>query len=202
MIELVISRHQEKIDWLHGLEFPYKIYNKGDDLPEFCVKLKNIGREAHTILFHICNNFYKLKEYTFFLQGNPFDHWPGILESFQKMKNGIIDGIFLNGGCFGYGKKHEEDFIAYPDIMYAYKLYESLYGSKIEKFVFTAGAQVMVHRDHIKQHSLNFYRYCLLKMEHFEEKSGFDAWSFERIWPIIFDNKHQNKNNIDSLRLM
>jgi hypothetical protein len=60
MIELVISRHQEKIDWLHGLEFPYKIYNKGDDLPEFCVKLKNIGREAHTILFHICNNFYKL----------------------------------------------------------------------------------------------------------------------------------------------
>lgn len=202
MIELVVTRFDEDISWIHSIDLPYKIYNKGKELNCISTNLPNIGREAHTILYHICENFHKIQEYTWFLQGNPFDHFPTILESFQKIQEKIIDGVYLSEGCIGYGKKHYEVFQAYPDILFADALYKDLFFGEVEGFEFTAGAQILVHRENIKHHSLHFYRYCLAKMQNFEEKSGFDAWSFERIWPLIFNKNHICKNRIDAARFM
>ena len=75
--EVVVARYNEDLSWIET-ELPNEkviIYNKGKDdlnLPSNCkiIKLPNIGREAHTYLYHIINNYNNLAERTLFLQGS------------------------------------------------------------------------------------------------------------------------------------
>lgn len=77
-IQIVVARYNENINWL----IPYKditlIYNKGkydDILNNFnIIKLDNVGRESHTYLTHIINNYDNLSEKTLFVQGKISDH--------------------------------------------------------------------------------------------------------------------------------
>lgn len=77
--EVVVARYNEDLSWIKK-EFPTEkvtVYNKGKDdlnLPENCkiIKLPNIGREAHTYLYHIINNYNQLSDRTLFLQGGPY----------------------------------------------------------------------------------------------------------------------------------
>ncbi len=60
---LVIARYMEDLEWLQNenfKEYSYIVYNKGTN-SNYCktdkflkeIKLPNVGREAHTYLFHI-----------------------------------------------------------------------------------------------------------------------------------------------------
>lgn len=202
MVDLVVARYNEDVEWTKNIHFPVFLYNKGEDLVVPNIKLPNIGREAHTILFHICENYNTLNEFTLFLQGNPFDHCPSVLDSFSKIEGRIIDGILLNDGCYGYGRKVTEKFSAYPNSLFADILFQKIFHNICEEFVFVAGAQLLVHVENIRKNSLNFYRYCLKHITNYQEKSGFDAWSFERVWPCIFNKNFLFKNKIDETRLI
>jgi hypothetical protein len=88
---LIIAKYKESIDWCHQLKdnFDIIIYNKDTNLPltdydnspsfyekdgiKYC-DLPNIGREAHTYLYHIIHNYNTLSDIEIFTQGNPFDH--------------------------------------------------------------------------------------------------------------------------------
>lgn len=80
-IEMVVSRYNEDLQWLKTNPFdnyPAVIYNKGpnDNIDKTIknitkiVKIKNVGREAHTYLYHIIENYYNLAEITLFLPGS------------------------------------------------------------------------------------------------------------------------------------
>ena len=79
-IIIIISRYNENLEWLKDEPFnkyPVIIYNKGpnDDFykPEKLikiVKLENIGREGHTYLYHIINNYDNLYNVNIFLPGS------------------------------------------------------------------------------------------------------------------------------------
>jgi hypothetical protein len=76
-IELVISRYQENLDWINelpqNLQSNITIYNKGDNeinLDAKIIKLPNYGRESHTYLYHVINNYNNLADFTFFLPGS------------------------------------------------------------------------------------------------------------------------------------
>lgn len=65
-IDLVVARYNEDIRWINdlpkGLLKRIKIYNKGQDMDYVIkgaevIKLENIGREPHTYLTHIVNNY-------------------------------------------------------------------------------------------------------------------------------------------------
>ena len=73
---LVIARYNENIDWTSDFEdFNLHIYNKGSILDDYnCKIIENKGREAHTYLTHIVENYHNLDDFTIFTQGNPFDH--------------------------------------------------------------------------------------------------------------------------------
>jgi hypothetical protein len=68
-MELVISRYNEDTSWT----FPYKnivtIYSKGK-ICNNTKSLKNVGREGHTYLYHIVNNYNNLAKKTIFLKSN------------------------------------------------------------------------------------------------------------------------------------
>lgn len=79
-IIIVISRYNEKLDWLKEDPFnkyPVIIYNKGpnDDFykPDKLVKvinIKNVGRCDHTYIYHIIKNYDNLNNITIFLPGS------------------------------------------------------------------------------------------------------------------------------------
>lgn len=94
--EIVVARYNENIEWL----LPYKeictVYNKGNNdeiLNSFkTIKLENVGRESHTYLYHIINNYDNLADKTVFFQGEIDDH--NILNINDYLKEGHIIGKF------------------------------------------------------------------------------------------------------------
>lgn len=83
---LVVAHYNENLDWLE----PYKnicdimIYNKNNSLKNFDefeklsngYNLLNIGREAHTYLWHIVHHYHELADIEIFVQGRIEDHIP------------------------------------------------------------------------------------------------------------------------------
>ena len=78
-VELVIAHYNENLDWLGPVADRCHIYHKGrDGLPQFRFRqwehLPNVGREGHTYLHHIINNYDHLSDITVFLQGSLAGH--------------------------------------------------------------------------------------------------------------------------------
>lgn len=72
--EIVVARYNENINWLNKYKDITIVYNKGNDNSQLndynVINLPNYGRESHTYLYHIINNYDNLKEYTVFIQGS------------------------------------------------------------------------------------------------------------------------------------
>ena len=87
--EIVIARYNEDLSWLKKLPKTIKItvYNKGlDNLDIPSIRLPNIGRESHTYLYHIIQNYDNLAEQTIFCQGDSIFHSPDFLELIKNRK--------------------------------------------------------------------------------------------------------------------
>lgn len=83
--EIVVAHYQENISWLNRLQGAVQtVYRKGRG-PEKD-RLPNIGREADTYLHHIVQRYEELAEMTVFLQGNPFDHVPDIVQQLMRLE--------------------------------------------------------------------------------------------------------------------
>lgn len=86
--DLVIAHYKESLGWIKRLNNSHirhiYVYSKYKQSSVFDYKkinpktiinyLPNIGREAHTYLYHCLNNYDALPEHLFFLQGNPKCH--------------------------------------------------------------------------------------------------------------------------------
>ena len=97
--EIVISRYNEKLDWIKEPPFnrhPLIIYNKGlnenfektQNITKI-INLPNVGRESHTYLYHIVNNYHNLADITFFLPGstdspNKYDRAVSIINKIEE----------------------------------------------------------------------------------------------------------------------
>jgi len=186
-MDIVIARYQEDMSWTK--EFSNVIiYNKGEPL-DTCyneIKLENVGREAHTYFKHICDNYDKLGEYICFLQGNPFDHSPNILQNLKKYSGDTIDIEFeylsekilecsLNGCRYHPGLPLR-------------KIYEHIFKNKDQiggnPFNFGAGAQFIVSKKQILKHSKEFYLNILKLLEN--DIRPIEAYVLERLYKLIF----------------
>lgn len=161
-MKIIVSRYNESIDWTKDLK-NVVIYNKGRDNldTEHKIKnLKNVGREGHTFYYHIYKNYHKLDDYTIFLQGNPFDHCPRILEyikNFNKLE-----------------KKPEFSFLTkkikmtnlvsckYHSDLPLRKTYKSIFNSnninRKKMFDFGPGGQFIVKKNIILKRPREFYK--------------------------------------------
>jgi hypothetical protein len=94
--EIVVARYKENLDWLKKIkkskDIKITIYNKGpDDIENIpsgtsIIKLSNIGRESHTYLYHIINNYDNLADQTIFCQGDSIFHSPDFLDLINKYR--------------------------------------------------------------------------------------------------------------------
>ena len=89
--EIVVARYKENLDWLKKIkkskDIKITVYNKGpDDISINAIKLPNIGRESHTYLYHIINNYDNLADQTIFCQGDSIFHSPDFLDLINKYR--------------------------------------------------------------------------------------------------------------------
>jgi hypothetical protein len=89
---VVVARYNESLDWLSIFD-PARVhvYNKGNplDCPYTVKSLPNIGREAHTYLQYIIDNYEHLPSVVFFTQGTVHDH--GVKTSADYIFNNYIN---------------------------------------------------------------------------------------------------------------
>jgi hypothetical protein len=195
MLELVVARYKENIDWISNVDKDIKItiYNKyeGDNL------LPNVGRESHTHLFHMTNNYENLADFTLFVQGNPLEHCSKFFEILSDIKSnskkyeyvGISDGLIT---CDGNGRPH-----CGKEHLPLAKLYEFLFKkTSPDVFICNSAGQFGVSKNIILKNSKDFYKKALTTVSY--SSNPIEGFCFERMWASLFGFSNQlNRNNID-----
>lgn len=179
MNELVVARYVEDIEWLKGVsltDIKVTVYNKHDG-PNL---LPNVGREAHTYLWHITQNWDDLGPVIFFTQADPFFHNPEFLQQLAYWQNRTEEITYVplmlqELSCKQDGNPHHNGL----DMK---RRWELVFGTRAPNILsFFRCAMFGVSLEILKLRSRNFYQ-RLLDMS---EDHGF-AWEMERLWPYIF----------------
>jgi hypothetical protein len=123
-LEIVLAQHDENIAWSDRYKHVRTLYCKGaaTSSEEACIRLPNVGREGHTYLHHIVENYDNLANWTVFTQaGEPSVGYQGHRAGGGHMLNGIIfpdymlnsrdisdgsDSFFVFTGAINLGTMH------------------------------------------------------------------------------------------------
>lgn len=179
---LVVAKYQEDVSWLSQLQAGFNIivYDKFD--PNADHPLPNVGREAHTYIHHIIQNYDNLSTINIFIQAYPFQHSANFIDKLHRLTD-------------------KTRFADLSDIVI-----EDFHGKELEKFFFKlfpgyefpknscvkANAMFAVHKSRIYYHDLNFYKEiyksfgdCPIPKYCFDE-GGLQPFIMERLWSFIF----------------
>jgi hypothetical protein len=166
---IVIAKYKEDVSWVNELKSPYIVYNKNtEDNHLYENNLENIGREGHTFMYHIVQNYNNLNEYTAFVQGNPFDHCPVFIKAINEFK-GDFQLIAL-GSATTYGSQVDEAGKQIID-------FAKLIGFELKFPVLeVSGGQILLHKDVITSQPVEFYQRIIDSLEDPERsrRSGYD----------------------------
>lgn len=161
-IEVVVSKYQEDMAWLSELKDIDKItiYDKSDTPLQNSISLPNIGREAHTYLQHIINNYDNLCDYVIFLQGNPKEHLTRELNSLSDLPK-FDDFYPLNTelSCDMSGLPHH-GMLDIDKI-----IFDQYFIDRPEGVTFTMGAQFIVSRSSILSRKREFYELLIREFD-------------------------------------
>ncbi|KAL8803813.1 MAG: hypothetical protein Q9182_002945 [Xanthomendoza sp. 2 TL-2023] len=212
--EIVVGHYNEDLSWLKEKSAECCIYSKGGPdnapAPPFrFTSLPNIGREGHTFLYHIVNNFDTLADVTLFVQGRIDDH---VDLTLSEMKERALETS--PGQVTTYPFRELELFDHWEGIPWeqypCWKRWSSMESQKMkdtplqlfQEYVsltervpvavgFAPGAIFAVRKETIEQHSKAFYARLLDKMflgemAHVNPETGH---YMERFWLAMFNPK-------------
>jgi hypothetical protein len=209
-IEIVVSRYNEDLEWLKSKKFRYPttIYNKGTNdnfyKPKGCkiVKLPNVGRESHTYLYHVVNQYDTLPNLTIFLPGSADDKRKinfvnKVIKSIESDKqttfpaeeHGDIKNKFYNFQLDNWesthvsNKKANTEKILFPSKIRPFgKWYEAHFDKNV-KYSGYAGI-FAVSDTHIKQYGKEYYENLIKELE--VSSNPEIGHYFERAWVAVF----------------
>ncbi len=195
--EIVVAHYQEDLSWTNTLA-NVTIYSKGPN-----GSLPNIGREAHTYLYHIVNRYDNLADRTAFVQGEPFDH---PLIPFEDQANSTEPFLAVNSEECLFAADHcwgtDDNFSSVGEKTRGYVIRGESLLSFSRTFLgleppatywFSWGAQFCVSRERVRSQPVNYYQSLLdlLCKEEYElaghKYSNYELCVlFEWMWPTIF----------------
>lgn len=194
--EIVVARYKEDISWTDLLNPEYRVtvYNKheGQNL------IENVGREAHTYLYHIISRYDSLADYTVFVQGNPLEHCDVLhqrLDQFLSLKHrDDFTFLFDSSQNIIQCDPNSQPFGSMDGKMIpSGKLYEALTLRKSPGFfIASPGSQFIASKKLIKSWKKEFYQKCINSVSY--SSNPIEAHCFERIFPMIFEQKIQYSN--------
>jgi hypothetical protein len=191
---VIIARYNEDISWVSNLNCDYIIYNKGDNISIPCKNLPNKGREAHTYVNYIVENYYNLPDIVAFVQGNPFDHCVDVISRINLFNSDIdilCDRVLL----------YEDSRIYFSNLNnqeYMNDFSNDLFSEPFhENNQFGAGAQYILRKEFITSKSYDWWCKCLIYFSDdvhsfFKSKEIRDIGVphiFERAWLKIWNYK-------------
>lgn len=208
--QIIISKYNEDISWVKQIdngEAEIFIYNKGLKITEEysqevkILDLENVGRESHTYLHHIINNYDELPEKIIFTQAHPNDHVsenfksdffdflnsPDEFRYFSKNilemrigQDGVEESGILNGSFWRNKHSLESCCVTVP-----FGLIPQI---ESKKWIFGTGAIFGVSRESILKNSKEFYRRSLdILEESLDPVNPPEGHAFERSWYLIFN---------------
>lgn len=191
-LELVVARCGEDLRWLRKVprEFRVSVYEKGP-LCEGGIPLQNVGREAHTYLFHIARRYTDLADRTVFVQGHPFDHEPSLHRFLRSLAEGSEAPprfYWLGFFCDTDDPRGRRLFVPWSrnpsrEELRVDEFHQELFGEPGPPlYRFFGGAQFCVARDAVVSRGPEFYAKALAISENFPNA----AHCFERCWDRVF----------------
>jgi hypothetical protein len=206
--QVIIAKYNEDITWVKDLECPVIIYDKFQDKD-----LPNVGRDLHTYAHHIATHYDHLADTTFFLQGNPFDHYKdAILEVNKHKTTNFLPLTDI------YRLTHKTGVPYFPNLPLE-NVYQELTGKPLPDLVkFISGAQFAASRQQIHKHPQTTYaRMSAMATEieqypHVFERligiliGGERKWGVNKQSPIFLEyiklmNQNMNDGNLDLIIL-
>lgn len=213
-MDIVVARYKEDVGWLNHVMPPSSpmydrtrilVYCKSaEDAPRLrfqwqprpkdaILSLPNVGREGHTYLRHIVDNYdIGLADVTAFIQGNPFDHArpDDLLDSLRE--GGLLRRIdwFENMSTNGLGVVLLQDlrcqYWTEEGRQVTETIFKELFASPAPKFIrFGAGAHFAATRDAIRFRSKAFWTRCLQFLNNGVDP--IEGYAMERLWWALFD---------------
>jgi len=205
--QIVVARYNEDISYLSLFKDIAIIYNKGNQsIPKIfnSINLPNVGRESHTYLYHIIQNYDNIANRTLFIQGKISDHkMLPIIEYFKP--NQFVGRLTRNSTQYLVNNiKHEGKYLTellngnmkksrYTPYQWINKIGINI--SKSEEFQMVWGANFCVSKELIHRKPKEFYE-NIIKYVHYHINPE-EGHYFERAWYLIFTNNNfKPKNNI------
>ena len=183
-IKIVVSRFNENVDWTKQFN-NVLIYNKGDQIQGITnINLDNVGREGHTYYKHIYDNYDNLDEFTIFLQGNPFDHTPDVINVIKEYLTNLPDNLMFE--YLPSSRMLECNFHNGhgPMELVFNELFGNINGNKT--FIFGAGAQFIVNKKKILSRPREFYLKIIQLLSY--SSHPIEGFCIERFHNLIFTN--------------
>ena len=185
-IEFVISRYNEDVSWVRPIALFAKIYNKGPALDVDCVQLPNVGREAHTYLYHICMNYGNLAPRTVFFQARLNDRAGQALKSPARYLNDVgFTGIRRPVELPPEWRYHKEGMTP-SNFAWGKFVEDVIKVDFVSKFKFVPGAYFAVSRDMIHSKPKSYYENILASGNLGTACHPEEAHYMERAWSLIF----------------
>jgi len=213
-LQCVVARYNEDTEWMNS--HPWNTlnilcYNKGPRVPDNCtdqrgckvVSLPNVGRESHTYLYHIINNYDNLAEVTLFMPGswmleNKRERTLSTLRRAIESRNTVFEGMMHSNVLTDlYDFKLEEwkstnsenatinpeKALEQSPIRPFGKWYEANFGNTEIQVVSYFGI-FAVSRQHIRQHPKAYYEKLLTYVD---KSSNPEVGHYlERAWGAVF----------------
>ena len=164
MRTIVVAKYKEDVSWLSKLDgWNIVVLDKNGNMEN------PVGREAHSYLWFIVNNYENLQGEYVFCQGNPFDHCYNFLD--------VISHETRFGRTVTCDLKGFPDHVGLPLEEYI----EAVGINTPEELSFIAGCQFKTTAEKIKAQPLELYTRAL----YLTTKDELSPFTFERLWPYI-----------------
>jgi hypothetical protein len=192
---IVVARYNEDPwSWLPKGDPYVKIYNKGQG--DKGIPLENIGRESHTYLTYIVENYDTLPEVVFFTQGSA-DHTGGLsVEQFTHIQGPCSENFHVTKGPYYTFDPdgHLRDQVHYGVDLYAselnfYDWFTRYISSDVDprgEITWYMGATFSVKSERIRTRSKEYYTSLLAQFPKDQSNPEVGHY-FERSWYYMFN---------------
>lgn len=225
MLSIVVARYNEDVEWLDSVKENVYLYNKGPALAAdgyaSYKELPNVGREAHTYLQYIIDNYDNLPTVVCFTQGQVADHYHytetshSVDHIINLMNSAVLSGDGMSSNFSGgvineHGGPNFNIYRAEKLNDWYFKDSQYYNNGNIESFkdwfernlrieypetlIHCWNAIFAVRGENIKRRSLNFYK--KLQGEVDKINRPVEAHFFERAWYYIFQ---QPESDLDAI---
>lgn len=197
--EIVVARYNESVDWLRCFHpSMIRLYNKGLELESIPnTPLPNVGREAHTYLHHIVQNYHKLSPYVMFTQAGITNNEGCLTNPFEFVTE-LMESCIYNLGISRNYLRYDHVYPTTYDMRESKECGSSsmVFGAWFEKFVnrsfetnpkWFKGAIMCLSRSVIRSRERSYYKRLLETVSYHINPE--EAYYLERSWYYVFQKR-------------